>query len=238
MKKVLALVHGFMIHDRHDFKAFKKYFDQQDLAEEYEVVLFTLYDRLDSKSCNHKNMFKSLCQQIEAYGPDREVILLGYSFSCSMVAKASLLYSNIKRVILVAPTNSLFKTKLIFTYIKLAFKSIQIKLKYGKKKAETIMNKTKLTGVFTIAFNVAKSIVINRKYFKKVNKPLLYLRGTKDLMSLQSTYKEIHSHLKTNYCRVEVFEDYDHHFVRFEESITKSFYPACKNFLLDTERSK
>ena len=51
--RVVLLLHGFMIHDRHDIRFFKSYVDKHEF-EDTDFELVYIYDRTITKSSSQK----------------------------------------------------------------------------------------------------------------------------------------------------------------------------------------
>lgn len=235
MKRVLICVHGFMIHDDHDFNYLEKYFNEVNENPDLELSKVFLYDRLNRKTLSHKKMYQALVNHTKKYlEKGYKVTLVGYSFSCSLVARACK-ELNLDRVIFVSPTNKLWKTKLIFKYLKIATQNIKIRFKYGTKKARRIMEKTKLSNTFTIAWNIMLGTIKNRRYYKYVDVPCLIFKGQKDNLTLDSTIKEIGNKIKSRYRGIYMFPEYDHFFIRNDYQFKDKVYPLIIKFACDNE---
>ncbi len=212
-KKIILLVHGFMVHDSHDFTWFNEYVINE--FKDYEFKMVTLYDRKVSKTSKPKNMEKSLKKEVKKYlDLDYDVSLIGYSFSCNLVAKVAK-DLKLKGVIYFAPAIKLLKTKLFSMHLKNAFKALKLRLKHGKKKAKKIMDRTKTSGIVLLSLHISLTMLKYRKYFKS-NVPFLILRGTEDTYCLQDDVSWILN--KTSASCVKTItnqgEGWNHFFVR------------------------
>lgn len=237
MRTVLLCLHGFMVHDRNDFGFMKKYFDQNNQDENLFLETPQLYNRLDNKTHSYKNMYKALQQAIKEHLeiPDTRVVLLGYSFNCGIIVRATNEF-NLDRVILFSPTTRLIENKLLNKYVHLAISNIKLKLKHGKK-AKKIMERVKLSGTISLAYNVALSIVKNKKHFKKLRCPTLMVRGMQDELTTQKTLCNLLKLIKSDDRRVIMYPSYDHHYIRFEESLVQSgLYQEVMSFVTKKEK--
>lgn len=235
MKKVLLCVHGFMVHDDHDFNLFETYFHEQIDDPNLEIVKVFLYNRLNRKTIHHEAMFKELISITKKYIEEGyQVTLIGYSFSCSLVARAAKVL-NLDRVVFISPTNKLWKTKQIFKYVHIGLQSLKIRFKYGKKRSQRIMEKTKLTNTFKIALCIMRSTIKNRRYYKYVNVPCLIFKGQKDNLTLDSTIKEISHKIKSKYRGIYMFPNYDHFFIRSEGQFENEVFPLITKFAFEQQ---
>ncbi len=230
MKRILLLCHGFMVHDRHDIRHFKEYIDNHCNGT-ISTELVYLYDRNDSKSSKYKNMEAKLLAIVKEYQNNGyEVLLLGYSFSCGLVAKVSS-ELNLKGVIYLAPTVRLLKTGLLSKHLKNAFKTLKIRLKHGNKKAKKIMERTKTNGIVPLSYHICRAMMHYKKEYK-TQIPFLILRGFDDSFCLK---EDVYYILKNNKARyvvsnTESGEHWDHFYVMFEITFDK-LYQYVMNFL-------
>ena len=178
-KRVVLLVHGFMVHDWHDMGKFKAYVDKNPLDDHTTFELVYLYERENGKTSKTKAMINTLKNKVkEKQDEGYEVILLGYSFSCgivSCVAKEMHLKANIY----ISPTLRLMKTHLFWIHIKNAFKVLKLKIKKGRKKADKIMKKTRTKGIVRLSLHISISMLRTKKYYKN-DIPFLMMRGCED----------------------------------------------------------
>lgn len=212
-KKIILLAHGFMVHDSHDFTWFYEYISKE--FKDYEFKMIYLYDRKIGESSKPKNMIRYLKSEVQKYlDLDYDVSLIGYSFSCNLVAKVAK-DLKLKGVIYFAPAIKLLKTKLFSMHVKNAFKTLKLRLKHGKKKAKKIMDRTKTSGVVLLSLHISLTMLKYRKYFKS-NVPFLIIRGTEDTYCLQDDVTWIlkntsAAHVKTI---TKQGEGWNHFFVR------------------------
>lgn len=218
MKKIKVLLfHGFMIHDRHDLRHLKAYMDNNPI-DNVEFELVYLYDRKVTASSKDKNMKKVIkeiiLKNIEA---GYNVVPAGYSFSCG-VASSIAKELNLPGVIYFAPSIQLLKTKLLPMHIKNAYKAAKLRIKYGKKKAEKIMEKTKTRGLVPLSFHLVCSMIKNRKAFSS-EVPYLIFRGNKDTYCLNDDLKYVAKKSKAKFIKTVVNngDAWDHYFVYKEE---------------------
>lgn len=215
MKKIVLLVHGFMIHDSHDFTWFYNHVSECEKFKDIEFKLVKLYSRVEPKTSKPKNMYKTLKNEVLFYmNKGYEVSLIGYSFSCVLVAKIAREF-NLKGVVYFAPSLKLIKTKLFSTHVKNAFKTLKMRLKHGKKKAKKIMERTKTSGVIILSLHIFYTMLKYRKCFKN-NVSYFVLRGKDDTYCLQDDIAWIISKSNANYSKVKTVEgkDWNHFFVR------------------------
>lgn len=234
-KRVVLLVHGFMVHDWHDMAKFKKYMDDNPLDHtSFELVY--LYERENSKTSKLKAMINTLKAKVqEKIDEGYEVILLGYSFSCGIVAKVAK-EMNIKSVIYISPAVRLIKTKLFRTHIKNAFKVLKLKIKKGRKKADKIMKKTRTKGIVTLSYHISISMIKTKKYYKN-SVPFLLLRGCNDEYSLTvDAYKIAKKSTAKKTSIVTLYgEEYGHFFMLDENVFIKEPVKVLVNYLKELD---
>ena len=190
-KMVIICAHGFINNDRHDLQEFKDYFDRINTRKNLEVQLVYLYDPTDKKSYKHKLMYQRLLTKCQEYANKGYIIyILGYSFSAGMCAHVASLVPQVRKMVLVAPTIYLIKTKLLGNYLKVAYKDIKLRLKHGKKAAR-IMEKMKTKGVVRLSYNIALATFRERKWFRKVKCKTLMLKGSEDSFASSNTFHTI-----------------------------------------------
>lgn len=219
-KRIVLLVHGFMIHDSHDFTWFYDYVTNCPDFKNCEFKLIRLYDRTKGKTSRPKVMEKTLKNEILHYLNDGyDVSLIGYSFSCSLVAKVAK-DLNLKGVIYFAPSIKLLKTKLFSMHLKNAFKTLKLRIKHGNAKAQKIMDRTKTSGIVILSLHISLTMLKYRKYFKS-NVPFIVLRGYDDTYCLQDDVAWIASKTKANYVKTLTIrgQDWNHFFVRRENLV-------------------
>ncbi len=219
-KKIVLLVHGFMIHDSHDFNSFYDYITKNDIFNNCEFRLIKLYDRLKAKTSKPKTMEKYLKNEvISLLNNNYDVTLIGYSFSCNLVAKVAK-DLKLKGVIYFAPSLKLIKTNLFLMHVKNAIKVLKLKLKHGKVKAQKILDRTKTSGVVKLSLHIFLTMIKYRKYFKN-EIPFLIMRGKEDTYCLQSDVTWILKNSKADYIKsVTINKDgWNHFFVRRENLI-------------------
>lgn len=219
-KKIVLFVHGFMVHDWHDFHKYIDYVKANEQFSGYEYKLVYLYDRKVPKTSKPKKMYYTLKNEVSSYiNQGYEVSLIGYSFSCSIVARVAKDF-NLKGVIYFAPAINLIKTKLLKQNLITAKKALKIRMKYGNKKADKIMEKTKTKGVVILSLHICFSMIKYRKYFKS-NVPFLLIRGHDDTSCLEKDIYKILS--KTKADKVIYYtqkgEEWNHFFVLREKLI-------------------
>lgn len=220
MKKIVLLVHGFMVHDSHDFTWFYEYVNKSEQFKDCEFKLFKLYERTDKKTHKPKNMEKTLKDEVEKYLKDGyDVSLIGYSFSCNLVAKVAT-DLHLKGVIYFAPAIKLLKTKLFNMHLKNAFKTLKLRIKHGKKKSQKIMERTKTSGIVLLSLHISMTMLKYRKYFKS-NVPFLIMRGIEDTYCLQDDVVWILKKSKASYRITDTIHEngWNHFFVRRENLV-------------------
>ncbi len=220
-KRIVLLVHGFMVHDWHDFGLFKKYMDEHPV-ENTEFELVYLYDREKSKTSKPKAMVETLKKIVqEKQKEDYDILLCGYSFSCGIVAKVAQ-ETHCSGVIYLSPTVSLFKTKLFWIHLKNAFKVLKLRLKKGKEKAEKIMKRTKTKGVVSLSYHISLSMIKTKKYYKS-SVPYLLFKGSADEYSLDKDLYYIAKKSTAKQAKTVTVHgpDWNHFYILFEEYLTK-----------------
>ncbi len=237
MKKIILLVHGFMVHDSHDFTWFFNYVTTCEKYKNLEFKLVKLYERENPKTSKPKNMYKVLKNEVLYYqSKGYDVSLIGYSFSCVLVSKVAK-DLKLKAVIYFAPSLKLIKTNLFKTHIKNAFKSLKLRLKHGKEKAKKIMERTKTSGVVILSLHIFLTMLKYRKTFNsKTN--FFILRGADDTYCLQSDIVYILKKTKANHIKTLTIKgkDWNHFFVRrdylnaYEAELVYNFF-VNENFV-------
>ena len=209
-KIVIICVHGFINSERHDFLEFKDYFDKINTKKNLEVKLAYLYDPTDKKTYKHKLMYRKLLDFCQSYADKGYIIyLLGYSFSAGICAHVSSQIPQVRKLILASPTIYLVKTKLLRTYLKVAYKSIKLRIKHGKKAAR-IMAKMKTKGVVRLSYNIALATFRERKWFRKVKCKTLMFKGSDDSYVTSSTFYTITKRIKKAPSTMKVYPGKDH----------------------------
>lgn len=227
MKKIVLLAHGFMIHDSHDLTWFYNYVSQSEEFKNYEFQLIKLYNRKIGKTSRPKTMEKHLSDIVKSYlKKDYDVTLVGYSFSCPLIAKVAR-DLKLKGVIHIAPAIKLIKTNLLTMHIKNALKTLKLKIKHGNKKAKKIMDRTKTSGIVVLSFHIALTMLKYRKYFKSKT-PIVILRGKEDTYSRQDDIVWILKKSQAIYVKnIAINEEgYNHFFIRRENLVP--LYPSIE----------
>lgn len=209
-KMVIICSHGFINSERHDFAEFKAYFDSINERKNLEVELCYLYDPLDKKTYRHKLMFQKLLGMCQDYARRGYIIyLLSYSFSAGMCAHAAAMIPQVRKIILAAPTIFLIKTKLLGTYLRVAYKDIKLRIKHGKKAAR-IMEKMKTKGVVRLSYNIALATFRERKWFRKVPCKTLMIKGSNDSFAASNTFHTISRRIKKAPSTMKVYPNENH----------------------------
>lgn len=198
-KTVLLCTNGFQTTDTHDSLAMQEYFKNNFKKEcpNGEIALVKLFEPSDKKTHHFSSFENRLEKAIEDYSSrDYIIYLMGYSFSCALIAKMAKKYSkNVLRVIFVAPVYDTLINHMIPGYIKYAWKFHKLNKKYGKKVAKAIGRQT-VRGLPGLLISIFISILRNRKYFKKVSQPTLLIRGTDDILCTQHALKKVSEKVK------------------------------------------
>ena len=230
-KKLVLLVHGFMVHDWHDFGLFKSYMDNHPFHDvEFELVY--LYQREISKTSKPKamvNTLKELVNKRKEEGYD--IILCGYSFSCGIVARVGK-ECHVKGVIYLSPTVRLIKTKLLKMHLKNAFKVVKLKIKNGKEKADKIMKRTKIKGVVPLSYHISLSMLKTKKDYKS-DIPFLLFRGSNDTYSLSqdASYIAKKSFAKEGKVVTIHGEDWNHFYILYEDHLLQAPIKEILSFI-------
>lgn len=201
-KIVLLCTNGFQTTDTHDIQPLKEYYEQNFQYEYPNLLLETvsLFTPSDKKTHKAKLYEKNISKAIEKYvSQGYKIILLGYSFSCSLIAKMAYKYKDsVIRVVFVAPIYDTILNNMIPGYIKYALKFRKLSKKYGNKISKTIGRQT-VNGLIKLLLSILNSILLNRKYFKKVNQDCLLIRGDEDEMCTVHSLNKVSKNLKGNY---------------------------------------
>ena len=155
-------------------------------------------------------MYRKLLDFCQSYADKGYIIyLLGYSFSAGICAHVSSQIPQVRKLILASPTIYLVKTKLLKTYLKVAYKSIKLRIKHGKKAAR-IMAKMKTKGVVRLSYNIALATFRERKWFRKVKCKTLMFKGSDDSYVTSSTFNTITKRIKKAPSTMKVYPGKDH----------------------------
>lgn len=209
-KMVIICAHGFINNNRHDLTDFKEYFDRINTKPNLEVVPVFLYDPQDKKTYKHKKMTQTLLAKVKEYADNGYIIyLLGYSFSAGICAHVASVVPQVRKLILVAPTIFLIKTKLLGIYLKVAYKNIKLRIKHGKKAAR-IMERMKTKGVIRLSFNIALATFRERKWFRKVPCKTMMLKGSEDSFASSNTFHTISKRIKKASSTMKIYPKQSH----------------------------
>ena len=198
-KTVLLCTNGFQTTDTHDSIPMQEYF-LSTFADEYdccEVAVVKLFEPSKPDTHRCKYFEEQLSLAIEEYAKKGyNIYLMGYSFSCALVTKMAHKYKNeITRIILVAPVYDTIINNAIPHYIKYAYKFHKLNKKYGKKVAKAIGRQT-VVGLPKLLLSIFKSILVNKKYFKRFKQPTLLIRGLDDILCTEHAIKKVQHKLK------------------------------------------
>lgn len=196
MKKVLICFHGYQTRNIHDLQEFKNYFEEKNRDKNCEVYLANLYDFGDKTTYNQKLMYDRARSVTKAFiDKGYLVYVLAYSFSAGIGARICEEFPEISKLVLVSPTTYLLKTKLLINYLKVAYNHIKFRIKF-KKKASSIMKKTKMAGIVKLSYAISVSIVINRKHLKKLRCKIFMIKGLNDEFSISNTFSYVSNKAK------------------------------------------
>lgn len=193
-RTVLLCANGFQTTDIHDATPMFDYFNQH-FKKDYplcEIVPVLLFEPSDTKT-HHKKLYeKKLRAAIEKYiKEDCDIMLMGYSFSGSLVSKMAYVYKPyIKRVILVAPIYDTILNNMIPGYLKYAKKFSDLNKKYGDRVSKAMGRQT-VKGLFPLLISIFLSILENRHYMKKITQDTLLIRGEADVMFTNHALKKV-----------------------------------------------
>ncbi len=193
-KTVLLCTNGFQTTDTHDSLPMQEYF-LSTFANDYpfcEIELVKLFEPSIKKTHKTKYFEEQLENAIEKYiKKDYIIYLMGYSFSAALVCKMAYKYKKyIPRVILVAPVYDTIINNAIPHYIKYAYKFHKLNKRYGKKVAKAIGRQT-VQGLPKLLLSIFKSILVNKKYFKRFPQPTLLIRGLDDILCTNHAIKKV-----------------------------------------------
>ena len=198
-KTVLICLNGFQVTDVHDAQPMKDYFDNNFAYEYDNCEVATVYAYLPAEKETHgkRDLEKAVKKAIEEYiAKGYDIILMGYSFSCSLASKMQYKYRNyIKRVIFVAPIYDSLVNGMIPHYISYYNKFRRLKKKYGKRLAKT-MGRTTVRGMGGLLINIFRSLLANRHYFSKVKADALVIWGTDDILCTEHSVNKVMKKLK------------------------------------------
>ena len=210
VKRVLLCLHGFETRNIHDCVEFKKYFDDVNSNPSYELDLFTFYEWGEPKSYKHKMFYEKCRAEVQKYYDKGYVVyILAYSFSASIGAKLCVEFPKIEKLVLVAPTTYLIRTKLLINYLKIACKQVKFKLKY-KEKANKVLIRTKNNGLIKLFFAMTGTILSYRKYLKKLDGKVLMIKGSEDEFSINNTFSYVSYKAKNAVTISKVYPGYNH----------------------------
>ncbi len=201
-KTVLICANGLQTTNLHDatglFDYYKNNFQKDyPLCEVRCVLLFEAH----LKETHHIRLYeKRLREAVEEYiAKGYRIVLMGYSFSCSLVAKVACQYKDrIDKVIMVAPIYDTILNNMIPNYLKYAKKFKVMQKKYGNRITSS-MNGQTVKGFLGLLFSILVSVIHNRKYLRRVSQEALILRGDVDPMCSEHSTKKILSHMKGDY---------------------------------------
>ena len=210
VKRVLLCLHGFKTSTRHDCVDFKNYFNKVNTNPNFEIQNITFYEWGNSKTYRHK-MFYEVCRKaVKGYIDKGYVVyILAYSFSASIGAKLCVEFPQIDKLVLVAPTTYLIRTKLLINYVAVANKQIHLKLKY-RKKATKIMKKTKTERIITLFWAMTFTLLAYRKYLKKIKCKVFMIKGAKDEFSINHTFSYVSYKAKDAITISKVYPNHNH----------------------------
>lgn len=201
-KTVILCCNGFQTTDTHDALPMCEYF-RSAYQEDYplcEIVPVFLFEASDKKSHRKKLFEQRIENKIQEYhAKGYQIILSGYSFSCSLVAKMAYKHQDwISKVIFIAPIYDCVMNNMIPGYLKFASKYAKLKKKYGKKVSKAIGRQT-VQGMPFLLINIFLSVLSNRKYIRKISQDVLLLRGTSDTMSSEHAIKQVQKRLRGHF---------------------------------------
>jgi len=210
VKRVLICLHGFETRNIHDCVEFKEYFDEVNTNPNYEVDLFTFYDWGNNKTYKHKLFYEKCKNEVQKYYDKGYVVyILAYSFSASIGAKLCAEFPRIEKLVLVAPTTYLIRTKLLISYLKIAGKQIKFKLKY-KAKAKKVLKRTKNDGLIKLFFAMTGTILSYRKFLKRLDGKVLMIKGAEDEFSINNTFSYVSYKAKNAVTISKIYPGHNH----------------------------
>lgn len=231
MKTVIICAHGLIKDADHDFVELKKYVDDNEI--DIEVDLVRLYDIKDKKTFKHKNKVKVLENEILKYENEGyRIILVGYSFSCGLVAKMCKKH-NIYKVIIVSPVCHIVTKSGLGYYLKTFLKAFKLKWKvmFNKKKKKTLKRVNSFYIVdllFSCFYDLHKT---NRK-FKYINCPVFCMIGTEDEIVRLKDLKNIRKQIKKSpYFDMKFYQGEDHVFIMSKKHSKDRFYNDMIDFV-------
>lgn len=211
VKRVIICCNGFINLKKHALQSFSDYFYSLPHDENNEIALINLYNPDDKKTYSRKKQYSVLLKEVKKYVDKQYIIyLLGYSYTCGFCAKVASVYpEHIKKLVFIAPTLYLLKTKLLFSYLKMAGKYLKIRLKHPKKSKKTV-ERAHIKGIIPIAYNVARSIVKNRKYFKRARCKVFIGKAKDDAFCIGKTLWKITHRLEQNQVTIKSYQQGGH----------------------------
>jgi len=210
VKRVLLCLHGFKTSLRHDCVDFKEYFQRVNTNPNFEVQNVTFYEWGNAKTYHHA-MFYDVCRRAVKEYLDKGyvVYILAYSFSASIGAKLCVEFPQIDKLVLVAPTTYLIKTRLLVNYLAVANKQIHLKLKYHQR-ATSFMKKTKTERLVALFFAMAFTLTAYRKYLKKLKCKVFMIKGANDEFSINHTFSYVSYKAKDAITISKVYPGHNH----------------------------
>lgn len=210
VKRVLLCLHGFKTQSRHDCEDFRKYFNRVNTNKNFDVVNVTFYEWGNPKTYHHVSFYEKCKKTVQEYLDKGCVVyILAYSFSASLGAKLCVDFPQIEKLVLVAPTTYLVKTRLLYNYLAFAAKQIHFKFKY-KNKAKKIMKKNKTERIITLFWAMTFTLTSYRKYLKKLKCKVFMIKGAKDEFSINHTFSYVSYKAKDAITISKVYPGHNH----------------------------
>lgn len=223
VKRVMICCNGFINTKNHPLSEFKNYFDSINSDPNKTVVTINLYDPADKKTFKRKKQYNVLIEEVQRYAKENYIIyLLGYSYTCGISARISTMFPQVKKLILISPTLYLLKTKLLFSYLKTAFKYIKLRCSHPNKSKKT-MSKLNKRGTIPLSYNVAKTIFKDRKYFKKVHCRVFVGKAQDDELCVGKTLWKITHKLEQNRVTLKSYPSGGHTMIMHQDRAQTCF---------------
>lgn len=210
VKRVLLCLHGFKTASRHDCVDFQNYFNSVNKNPNFEVQNVTFYQWGNPKTYHHAMFYDTCKKAVKEYLDKGYVVyILAYSFSASIGAKLCVEFPQIDKLVLVAPTTYLVKTRLLINYLAFAYKQICLKIKY-RSKAKKIMKRNKTEGIIRLFWAMTFTLTSYRRYLKKLKCKVFMIKGAKDEFSINNTFSYVSYKAKNAITISKVYPGHNH----------------------------
>ena len=213
MKTVAICLHGLIRDAAHDFIAFDKYVKDHNI--DIEVNLLRLYDISDKKTFRLKHKEELIDQTISHYEElGYKIILIGYSFSTGLCAKACTKH-HIDKMVLVSPVLHILHKGGVKYFCNMTVKSFKMRAKaqFNKKRKESLKKKNSLY-LFDLIMSCFYQLHHTNKCYKYINCPTLCMLGRDDIIIKPKYLQDIRRQVKNvPYYEQRFYEGANHVFI-------------------------